>query len=288
MDKLLLVDGSNLLFQMFYGMPARIMDSNGKPVHGVMGFVGALLKIIRMVAPTHVAVLFDGECANERSALLDEYKANRPDYSQVEEGDNPFSQLDGIYMALDYLGIKHAETTCCETDDWIAAYALTRGAGQQENKEEIEIVISSFDSDFFQLINDKVSVLRYRGKNSYICTPDFVRNRFGIEPQQYADFKAMVGDVADNIKGAPKVGPKTAASLLRQYGSLDGILANANSISKPSVRASIVDNAERLRVNYRLIKLTDGSVLPFTMHQLRYSLPDGVTTRNVLQEIGLF
>lgn len=303
MRKLLLVDGSNLLFQMFYGMPARIMNNEGKPVHGVLGFVGALLKIIRMVQPSHVAVLFDGECANERSELVEEYKANRLDYSQVEECDNPYSQLEDIYSALDYLGIRHAETTCCEVDDWMAGYTLKYGTDKYiKNKEEvvshkisvdklsdnnIEIVISSFDSDFFQLITDSVSVLRYHGKNTVICTPDFVRGKYGIEPQQYADFKAMVGDSADNIKGAPKIGPKTAASLLNQYGTLDEILANVEQISKPSIRQSLINNADRLRVNYRIIKLTDSSVLPFSLEQLSYTLPDGTTTRSVLQAIGL-
>ena len=305
MRKLLLVDGSNLLFQMFYGMPSRIMNNEGKPVHGVLGFVGALLKIIRMVEPSHVAVLFDGECANERSGLVEEYKANRPDYSQVEDCDNPYSQLEDIYAALDYLGIRHAETTCCEVDDWMAGYAYTYGAAVEQtskiqtiinnkstenylnDKVNVEIVISSFDSDFFQLITDNVSVLRYRGKNTVICTPDFVRDKFGIDPQQYADFKAMVGDSADNVKGAPKIGPKTAVSLLCQFGTLDEILANVEQISKPSIRQSLIDNADRLRVNYRIIKLTDSSFLPFSLEQLSYNLPDGTTTRSVLQAIEL-
>ena len=78
MDKLLLVDGSNLLFQMFFGMPARIFNRNKKAVHGTIGFVGALLKIMRFVKPTHVAVLFDGEHENARAALDCDYKANRP------------------------------------------------------------------------------------------------------------------------------------------------------------------------------------------------------------------
>ena len=82
MQKLLIVDGSNLLFQMFYGMPARIVGKSGRPVHGTIGFVGALMKIIRMVRPTHAVVLFDGEHENPRAALDPAYKANRVDYSQ--------------------------------------------------------------------------------------------------------------------------------------------------------------------------------------------------------------
>ena len=141
MNRLLIVDGSNLLFQMFFGMPARIVNEQGKAIQGTLGFVGALLKIIRRTEPTHIVILFDGEHENERSALDSDYKANRVDYSETPEEETPFSQLPDVYEALDYLGIKHTETIACETDDLIAGYALTYG---QEN----EIVISSFDSDF--------------------------------------------------------------------------------------------------------------------------------------------
>ena len=143
-NRFLIVDGSNLLFQMFFGMPARIVNKQGKPIQGTLGFVGALLKIIRKTEPTHVVVLFDGEHENARSRLNTDYKANRPVYSKIPEEKNPFSQLPDIYAALDYLGIKFAETEICETDDWIAGYALTYG-------EEMDIVIASFDSDFFSL-----------------------------------------------------------------------------------------------------------------------------------------
>ena len=198
-EKLLVVDGSNLLFQMFYGMPSRIFNKEGKPIHGTLGFVGALLKIIRMIQPTHAVVLFDGEYENERKTLDADYKANRPDFSEMPEEEVPFSQLPDIYKALDFLGIRRAETTVCETDDIVAAYALHYG-------EALEVVVSSFDSDFFQLITDKVSVLRYRGDKSILCTPSFVREKFGVEPCQYADFKSLVGDNADNVKGIKGIG----------------------------------------------------------------------------------
>ena len=166
--KLLLVDGSNLLFQMFFGMPARIMNKDGKAIQGTLGFVGALLKIIRMVKPTHVAVFFDGETHNPRTDIDEEYKANREDYSQVAEEENPFSQLPDIYAALNFMGIPFAETTDCETDDWMAGYV---------KKYDTEIVISSFDSDFFQLISKRVSILRYRGDKTVICTPEWLQNK---------------------------------------------------------------------------------------------------------------
>ncbi len=100
MNRLLIVDGNNLLFQMFFGMPARIVNEQGKAIQGTLGFTGALLKIIRKTNPTHIAVFFDGEHENHRTALNSDYKANRMDYSEVPEQDNPFSQLMMFMMHL--------------------------------------------------------------------------------------------------------------------------------------------------------------------------------------------
>ncbi len=279
MERLLIVDGSNLLFQMFYGMPARIVNADGKAIQGTLGFVGALLKILRMVQPDLVAVIFDGPCQNVRRELDGAYKANRPDYSQVPQEENPFSQLPDIYDALDFLGICHAETESCEADDWIAGYAIGLGT-------EMEVIISSFDSDFFQLITHQVKILRYRGKCTQICDRDYVQNRYGITPEQYADFKALAGDTADNIRGAARVGPKTAAWLLHQFGSLDGVLERWQEISRPCIRESIRESSARLRLNQCLIRLQAGEDLPFAPEDMVYT-DEGFATMEVLQAIGL-
>lgn len=277
--RILIVDGSNLLFQMFFGMPARIYNAQGIGIWGVLGFTGALLKIIRQVKPSHVCVLFDGEHENQRSVIDSDYKANRVDYSQVDDSENPFSQLPYIYQALEYIGIAYAETETCEVDDWICSYANLYGADN-------DMVISSFDSDFFQLISDCVSILRYRGDNSTLCTPQHLREKFGIAPCQYADFKSLTGDASDNIPGADKVGPKTASALLREFGSLENIIQNASSIKKPSIQESIIRNTDRLRRDYELICLDKQGDVPFSLEQMRFSDP-GITTTQVLQAIGL-
>ena len=241
--------------------------------------MGALLKIIRWVKPTHVAVLFDGECANERCQLDEAYKANREDLSQLPEEETPFSQLPDIYAALDYLGICHKETAVCETDDWIATYALTYG---KDNR----LTVVSQDSDFFQLITENVRVLRYRGDRSILCDPAYIRQKLGIDPAQYADFKSLTGDTADNIKGADKIGPKTAAALLQQFGSLEEILSGCHQVKKPSIRASLEKSVERLRLNHRLICLTGDQVLPFTLEEMAYRY-SGETSTQVLTAIGI-
>ena len=279
MEKLLIVDGSNLLFQMFYGMPAQIMGRHGRSIHGTIGFVGALLKIIRMVEPTHVAVLFDGECANARAALDPAYKADRPDYSLMPEADTPFSQLPDIFQTLEHLGIRYRETSDCEADDWIAGYVRAYG-------KDMDIVIVSQDSDFFQLISDKVNILRYRGSSTVLWDQDHLHEKLGILPSQYAAYKALTGDTADNIRGIPKVGPKTAAALMGQFGNLDELILRIDEIRKPSVRESIRDNIPRLRLNHRLICLTGAETLPFSLDELTFSLPD-ITSTQVLRELGI-
>ena len=275
----MLVDGSNLLFQMFYGMPARIVGKNGKLIHGTLGFVGALLKILQMTKPTHLIVLFDGEHYNERVEFDSAYKANRPDFSEMAEEETPFCQLPDIYAALDYLKIVHTETTVCETDDLIASYAIRYG-------RKMQIVISSFDSDFFQLINENVSVLRYRGEKTAICDEAFIQSKFGISPSQYADLKSLVGDNADNIKGVPMVGMKTASKLLTEFGDLENLLRNTDKIEKASVRSSIENSMERLLKNQRMIKLEDRQELPYSIEALSF-MDGSETTTSVLTAIGL-
>ena len=279
MDRLLVVDGSNLLFQMFYGMPARITGPQGRPVQGTLGFLGALLKSIRMTQATHVAVLFDGECTNERRELDEEYKANRPDFSEMPEEDTPFSQLPDIYKALDHLGIRHRETDDCEADDWIAGYARRYGGNT-------DVVILSQDSDFYQLITDRVRVLRYRGKQSAILGPEEIFQKLGVQPERYAAYKSLTGDQADNIRGAEKIGPKTAAALMAQFGDLETMIQNADKISKPSIRESVIRHAQRIRINYFLICLKGAEELPFSPEELAFQDPGG-TSVQVLKSLGI-
>ena len=279
MNTYLLIDGHNLLFQMFFGMPARIVNKDGIPIHGVLGCVGAFIRICCLTSPTRIGVIFDSEHKNPRHNIDIDYKANRPSYANLPDEENPFFQLPYIYSALDYMKIPHSEAADCETDDIIAAYTRKYGANSK-------VVISSHDSDFFQLITKNVSVLRYRGKNSVICDKAYIKERFGILPSKYADFKAMTGDRADNIKGVDKIGPKTAAFLLSKFGTLDNIIANSDQITKPSIRKAIQESTDRLKINQKLITLDGSSSLPFMMHPLRTD-PTSFRTKQVLQAIGL-
>ena len=281
MNKFLIVDGSNLLFQMFFGMPARIVNGVGKPIQGTLGFVGAFLRMVRMTRPTHAAVIFDGEHGTERNEISSDYKANRRDFTGLPDADSPFSQLDDICAALDLLGVFRTEAEVYEADDVIASYATRLGGSG-----EYRVVVASQDSDLYQLIGENVSVLRYRGKKSTLCDAGYVRERFGVAPERYADLKSLTGDASDNIRGVRGVGPKTAAALIARFGSIEELLAHTDLITRPALRSAIEENTDRIRKNYRLIKLTDRAGLPAAPARIAFD-PDSVTTADVLRTIGL-
>lgn len=292
--RLLLVDGSNLMFQMFYGMPSRIVNSHGIAIHGVLGFVGAFLRMVGMVKPSHVLVVFDGEHENPRVLLDDQYKANRPDFSAMQEEETPFSQMPYIYEALDHMEVKRFETVHFEADDLIASYALdfwNKGGS---------VVIASMDSDFFQLVkasscdgnygSDGIEVLRYRGKQSIVCDWDYVCERFGVSPDMYCAFKSLVGDASDNIKGICGIGPKTAAKLLSQHGSLEKILAHCDEIKPARIGVALKTSQGRLQLNHRLIEL--GAEVPLPMGYDCLCTPQALSqglfsTRKVLEDVDL-
>jgi DNA polymerase-1 len=264
---------------MFFGMPRKIYNENGIGIWGIIGFVGALNKLINLTEPTHIAIIFDGEGHNPRCDVLEEYKANRPDYSELGEEENPFIQLPLVYRAIEAMGIHFSEVHGCECDDVIASYA-------KRFCKELQVVISSFDSDYFQLITDNVRVVRYRGISSVICDKNYVRERYGIAPEYYADWKSLVGDTADNIKGVPGVGPKTATKLITAFGSLSEMLSDVGRITPEKLQTKILENKDILLRNYSLIRLDDTAVLPFEIDELEYTA-ERIKTMDVLRKIGL-
>lgn len=281
MNRLLIIDGHNLLFQMFYGMPTRIINKNGKQIQGIVGFIGALFKMIHTLNPTHLLLIFDGENLNPRTLISSDYKANRIDYSLVQESDSPFSQLPSIYQVLKHLAIPFIETTDVEADDVIASYV-------HHYKKEIEIIISSFDSDFFSLIDSNVTLYRYRGKSSYPINKDFILKKLNIEPYQYSLFKSLVGDPADNIKGVYGIGPKTVSYLVRGISTVEELFEKTNYIENEKLKRKILEHKDILKKNYALIQFQILKDLPLSLESLIYKLKDTMTSTIALKETNIW
>jgi DNA polymerase-1 len=262
-NKLLLIDGHNLLFQMFYGMPNKIMGKNGQRIEGIWGFTGALLKIMNQVDPTHILVIFDGEQELNRKKESESYKKNRVDYTKIEEDKNPFSILPDIKAVLEELQIKYFETNDgFETDDYIKEYCKI-----YENNTKI--IISSWDTDYVNLVNEQVTLLTYKGKSSCFYTPEKVLTKWKINPTYFADYKALVGDASDNIAGIPRIGPKMAVSLINEFGHVENILANIENIKKESVRMTLDIFKSELEKNIKLIRLEGTGIIPIKLEDLK-------------------
>ena len=260
MERLFLVDGHNLLFRMFYGMP-QIPAGDGTYMHAVVGCMGALIRSIDMLRPSRMLVLFDSPDNGDRRSLCADYKANRPDYSAMAPEECPFTQLPQLYRTLSYSGIPYAEIHGCEADDAIAAYA-------KQTPDDWQVVICSTDRDYFQLIDERVSVFLYKGYDSAIVTPESVFARYGVSPDKFADFKCLVGDHSDNISGIPGIGPKRAAVLLNRFGDLAGICAHVDEVPYPSIRKALRDALPILERNRALIALAGDAPLPVSPESL--------------------
>lgn len=242
MNRLLLIDGHNLLFKAFFGIPERL-DAEGKCIHGVIGFISMMVKIIRKTTPTHVLVVFDPEETPSRTESYPEYKSNRKDYGALSERENPFTQLDGIKNALEKINIRYCEQCGYEADDLIASYA---------GQPDFQTVIVSSDTDFFQLVSRSTIVYHYHGDKSIFYNVEEVTRKYGIEPSRYLEYKALVGDKSDTITGVRGIGPKTALKVLNKERELNP------------------DEQEIFQRNLGLIRLNSQVELPYGIEQLKY------------------
>lgn len=263
--KLLLVDGHNLLFQMFYGMPNKIEGKNGKSIEGIWGFTGALLKIIHQTNPTHICVIFDGEQTLNRVKENENYKNNRINYTNVEQEKNPFSILPDIKAVLEELKISYFETDLgYETDDYIKEYC-------KRYEDTCDIVISSWDYDYISLVTDKINLLTYKGKNSICYTPEKVIAKWKVNPKYFADYKALVGDASDSIAGIPRIGPKMASELIKEFGHVENILEHIDEIKKDNIRLTLDIFKLELLQNIKLIRLNGTGIIPLPLEKLARS-----------------
>lgn len=245
MKKIVLIDGHNLLFRMFYGIPAPIRNSKGKDIRGLIGFIGSLKKLVDQFKPYSLYVIFDSETSKNSNLEIDkEYKANRIDYSNIPEEENPFTQLSLIKKALKYLNITYLEVENNETDDFIASIV-------SKSTNEYQYIIVSTDSDFIQLVDNNVFLYVPRGKKSILYNREEVVKKYNIIPEKYVIFKSLVGDNSDNVKGVNGIGNITAAKILK-YNSLQDFIKN-----NPNSRFSniLISSKKLIIKNQKLIEL---------------------------------
>ncbi len=245
--KLVLIDGHSLAYRAFFALPPDMATSKGELTNAVYGFTSMLLNIIRDHKPTHMAVAFDVG-RSFRHDKFEEYKATReriPDELSI--------QIERIQELIDAFRIPVFTKEGYEADDVLATLA------HQAEPHNVLSLITTGDRDLVQVVDEKIWVLTSGRKFSdvIIYTPDKVRERYGLEPSQIVDFKALVGDKSDNIPGVRGIGEKTAVKLLQQWGDLDNIYAHIDEITPTRVRNALIKGREDAYLSRALAQIVD-------------------------------
>jgi DNA polymerase-1 len=270
--RLLIVDGHAYAYRAFHAI-RQLSSPAGKPTNAIYGFIKMLGKLRAWLKPSHAAVIWDGGLAAERLAEHPEYKAQRPPMPMDLE-----PQIDEIINYLEADGVKSLCRDGVEADDWIAAVA-------RRSTEELPVVIASSDKDFMQLVRPGIGLVNPNDKAEKIWVETDVEAKAGVKPVQIVDWLALIGDSVDNIPGVPGVGPKTAAALLKQFGSIDGIFERFPEVSGEKLRTSLESARDILAKNRRLIQLREDLTEP-GLDDLRFGSPKVERLRELFASWG--
>jgi DNA polymerase I len=271
MPSLWLVDGSHTIFRAYHALP-HLSTRQGVPTNAVYGFTTMLLRAIREGSPTHLAVAFDEEAKAKRSEIYSEYKATR---GAPPEDLTP--QFPLVRRVLEALRVPAIGFPGYEADDVIATLA------RRARAHGWEVVIVSGDKDLMQLVVNGIRCYDSMYEKWY--GPEEVEAKWGVPPQQVADLLALTGDKIDNIPGVPGVGEKTAAGLLKEYGTLENVLANAGAVKKPKLRENLLASLDFVRRGRQLISLYDDLPLPVQLEDLERKAVDEPRARKLFTEL---
>ena len=256
---LVLVDGSSYLFRAYYALP-DLTTKAGEPTGAIRGVISMLRKLAKDYPGSPVAVVFDAPGKTFRDELYSDYKANR---SSMPE--DLRDQIKPIHELIGAMGLPLICVEGVEADDVIGTYATMATAQQRET------VISTGDKDMAQLVTEHVSLVNTM-TDTHMDRQGVV-DKFGVFPEQIVDYLALMGDTVDNIPGVPKVGPKTAAKWLNEYGSLDALMQRAGEI-KGKIGENLRDALEQLPLSRELTQIKCDVVLDLGLDDLRQSEPD--------------
>jgi DNA polymerase-1 len=251
---LVLVDGSSYLYRAFHALPS-LSNSEGEPTGALHGVLSMINKLVREEQPEHIAIIFDAPGKTFRDELYKDYKANRPPMP-----DELRDQVQPILDAIEAMGLPLLRVEGVEADDVVGT--LCRKAIDKGQS----VLVSTGDKDMAQLVTDGVTLVNTMTET--IMDRDAVKAKFDVYPEQIIDYLGLVGDTSDNIPGVPKVGPKTAAKWLNEYGSADGIIENADAI-KGKVGESLRENIEQLKLSRELATIRQDLDLPVEGDALR-------------------
>jgi DNA polymerase-1 len=268
--KLIAIDGNSLLYRAFFAM-RYLSTTSGQPTNAIYGLTTMLLKVLEE-KPDYVAVAFDTPKPTFRHEEYVDYKATRRA--------TPDALIEQAALARELIrafNIPIIEVPGFEADDVIGALA------KEAEQQGIDTVIVTGDLDALQLVNDHVSVMTtVKGvSDTVVYDPRAVTERFGITPEQMADYKGLKGDTSDNIPGVPGIGEKTAVDLLRKYGSLENLLSHIDELPEGKVKKALQENAELAVLSKRLGTIVTDLPVELNLDECKAREPDYDTLRDL-------
>lgn len=239
---LVLIDGHSLVHRAYHAIPPLFSTSRGEPTNAVYGFTSMLLKVLNDVRPDCLAVAFDRSAPTYRHQQYANYKATRP-----RVADELRLQFGRVREVIEAFGVPIYEVDGFEADDVLGALA------RQAAKHGVDSIIVTGDLDALQLVDEHCTVLAARGRVSGTVVYDVpaVRERYGLDPAQIADLKALAGDASDNIQGVRGIGVKTAAKLLTEYGTIDSLYDHLEDVPA-RLRDTLASHEQRARQSKEL------------------------------------
>ncbi|MEN8258735.1 MAG: DNA polymerase I [Thermodesulfobacteriota bacterium] len=266
-----LVDGSAYIYRAYHAI-TPLTNSKGLATHASLGFINTLLRVIREKSPSHMAVAFDMKGPTFRHQIYSDYKANRPAMP-----DDLSCQIPYIHALVAAHNIPILIEEGVEADDLIAS------AARALSKQGHEVIIVSGDKDLLQLVTGEITA--WEPMKDVVMDQDFIRQKYDIAPELLLDFFALIGDKSDNIPGVAGVGPKTAAKLLAEHGSLDNLLANLDRLKKSKLKDNLIANKELALLSRTLIDLKDDLDVPQTLGQYEVKDPDTPELQRLYKEL---
>lgn len=267
---LYLIDGNSYVYRAFYAIKG-LTNSKGFPTNAIYGFTTTLLKIIREKKPDGVAVFFDTPELTERHRIFKEYKAQRP-----ETPGELVRQLPHIREMIDAFNISIFEMPGYEADDLIGTIA------KEAAKKRSNVFIVTADKDMLQLVDENIKI--YDPVKDRILDVEYVKEKFGVEPERVPEFMALTGDAADNIPGIKGIGEKTAKELLTTFKGLDEILSHPEMIKKERLRRLVSENADIARLSKRLATIDTSVPMDFDLRDFRLKEPDWLKLLSLFSE----
>lgn len=263
--RLLLIDGHYYVFRSFFAIQS-LSNSRGDATNAIYGFIKTVRRMLKDLQPDLAAIVWDQGLPKRRTELQPEYKQQRTEMPELMRPQLDFIK-DELTERMGFQGVCLPDT---EADDLMASYCCAaRGRGD-------EVVLATNDKDLFQLVDEHVKV--YTTNKTDLATPkdthallgpNKVRAKWGVEPSQIGDILALVGDSVDNIPGVPGLGPKGAAALISEFGSVERLIEQAQSVKKPAVREKVQAAREQIIANREMVRLDLDLPLPVSLDQLQ-------------------